>query len=33
MNEEIEKLLSDMTNIVARLGQVSSVEVTAKVKA
>lgn len=33
MNEEIEKLLSAMTNIEARLGQLSTVEETAKVKA
>ena len=33
MNEEIEKLLSAMTDIEARLGQLSTVEETAKVKA
>lgn len=33
MNEEIEKLLSAMNNIEARLGQLSTVEETAKVKA
>ena len=33
MNEEIEKLLSAMTNIEDRLGQLSTTEETEKVKA